>query len=88
MRLNEARVSGWVTGGILPKVMVPNVASRAPPPAFGALAPINGGIQMQMKTRMKWLQGTTRLAGDGLLGAVDTVEGMHLAIVESVARFV
>ena len=43
---------------------------------------------MQMKTRMKWLQGTTRLAGDGLLGAVDTVEGMHLAIVESVARFV
>lgn len=41
-----------------------------------------------MKTRMKWLQGTAQLGGDGLLGAIDTVEGMHLAIVESVARFV
>jgi len=41
-----------------------------------------------MKTRMQWLQGTARLAGEGLLGAVDTVEGMHLAIVGSVARFV
>ena len=43
---------------------------------------------MGMSTRMKWLQGTAQLGGDGLLGAVDTVEGMHLAIVESVARFV
>ena len=41
-----------------------------------------------MKTRMEWLQGTARLAGDGLLGAVDTVEGVHLAIVESISRFV
>jgi pimeloyl-ACP methyl ester carboxylesterase len=41
-----------------------------------------------MKTRMEWLQGTARLAGDGLLGAVDAVEGVHLAIVESVSRFV
>ena len=41
-----------------------------------------------MKTRMDWLQGTARLAGDGLLGAVDTIEGMHLAIVDGVSRFV
>lgn len=41
-----------------------------------------------MKSRIELLQGTAQLAGDGLLGAVETVEGMHLAIVESVARFV
>jgi hypothetical protein len=41
-----------------------------------------------MKTRMEWLQGTARLAGDGLVGAVHTVEGMHLAIVDSISRFV
>ncbi|MEO8671433.1 MAG: alpha/beta fold hydrolase [Tahibacter sp.] len=41
-----------------------------------------------MKSRLELLQGTAQLAGEGLLGAVDTVEGMHLAIVETVARFV
>jgi pimeloyl-ACP methyl ester carboxylesterase len=41
-----------------------------------------------MKTRIELLQGTAQLAGDGVLGAIDTVEGMHLAVVDSVARFV
>jgi pimeloyl-ACP methyl ester carboxylesterase len=39
-----------------------------------------------MKTRIQLLQGMAQLAGDGTLGAIGAVEGMHLAIVASVAR--
>ena len=42
----------------------------------------------EMKTHLKLLQGTARLAGDGVLGMIDTVEDMHLAIVGGVARAV
>ena len=35
---------------------------------------------------MTLLQGTTRLAGDGVLGAIATVERMHLAIAGDIAR--
>lgn len=35
---------------------------------------------------MTLLQGTTRLAGDGVLGAIATVEQMHLAIAGDIAR--
>ncbi|HEY6940057.1 esterase/lipase family protein [Dokdonella sp.] len=41
-----------------------------------------------MKTRFELLQGVNQLAGDGLLGAVDVVEDMHLAIVAGIGRFV
>ncbi|HEU4663093.1 MAG TPA: alpha/beta fold hydrolase [Dokdonella sp.] len=41
-----------------------------------------------MKTRIELLQGVSQLAGDGLLGAVDVVEDMHVAIVSGVSRFV
>lgn len=35
---------------------------------------------------MTWLQGTSRLVGDGVLGAITTVERMHLAIAGDIAR--
>src|SRR5690606_31275720 len=38
-----------------------------------------------MKTRIQRLQGVARLAGDGTLGTIEAAEGMHLAIVSSVA---
>ena len=43
---------------------------------------------LEMKTRLKLLQGTARLAGDGMLGMLDAVEDMHLAVVGGVARVV
>lgn len=38
-----------------------------------------------MKTRIHLLQGIAKLAGDGTLGAIAAVEGVHLAVVSSVA---
>jgi hypothetical protein len=38
-----------------------------------------------MKTRIQLLQGLARLAGEGTLGAIAAVEGVHLAVVSSVA---
>lgn len=39
-----------------------------------------------MKARIQLLQGMAQLAGDGALGTIGAVEGMHLAIVDSVAK--
>lgn len=39
----------------------------------------------RMKTRIELLQGMAQLAGDGTLGAIGAAEGMHRAIVASVA---
>lgn len=41
-----------------------------------------------MKPRMKLLHGTAQLAGDGVHGAIDVIEDMHLAVLGSVAAFV
>lgn len=38
-----------------------------------------------MKKRIEWLQGMAQLAGDGTLGTIGAAEGMHRAIVASVA---
>lgn len=53
-----------------------------------AIASALASPALEMKTRLKLLQGTARLAGDGMLGMIDTVEDMHLAVVGGVARVV
>ena len=39
-----------------------------------------------MKSRLDFLRGTTQLAGEGFLGALDVVEGMHQAVLDPFAR--
>lgn len=39
-----------------------------------------------MKSRLDFLRGTTQLAGEGFLGALDIVEGMHQAVLDPFTR--
>lgn len=39
-----------------------------------------------MKSRLDFLRGTAQLAGEGFLGALDVVEGMHQAVLDPFAR--
>ncbi|MBL8299917.1 MAG: alpha/beta fold hydrolase [Rhodanobacteraceae bacterium] len=39
-----------------------------------------------MKSRIDFLRGTTQLAGEGFLGALDVVEGLHQAVLDPFAR--
>lgn len=39
-----------------------------------------------MKSRLDFLRGTAQLAGEGFLGALDVVEGMHQAVLNPFAR--
>lgn len=42
---------------------------------------------LPMKSRLDFLRGTAQLAGEGFLGALDVVEGMHQAVLDPFARF-
>lgn len=45
-----------------------------------------GNTTLPMKSRIDVLRGTAQLAGEGFLGALDVVEGMHQAVLDPFAR--
>jgi pimeloyl-ACP methyl ester carboxylesterase len=49
-------------------------------------APDRNAESAVMKSRLDFLRGTAQLAGEGFLGALDVVEGMHQAVLDPFAR--
>lgn len=43
-------------------------------------------LPLPMKSRLDFLRGTAQLAGEGFLGALDVVEGVHQAVLDPFAR--
>jgi pimeloyl-ACP methyl ester carboxylesterase len=57
-----------------------------PAAATDAAGRISDEPALPMKSRLDFLRGTTQLAGEGFLGALDVVEGMHQAVLDPFAR--
>ena len=57
-----------------------------PAAATDAADRISDEPALPMKSRLDFLRGTTQLAGEGFLGALDVVEGMHQAVLDPFAR--